>query len=123
MRAIGRARSHSSSASTGHSTSRTPSGNRSGARPSIGEYARRSRGCIGELSGFDSSMHLAVLIGPIRLAQLAFENFPGRIARQRVDEIDRAGHLETADAGARELDQLFDRDLDDRKSVGEGKRV
>jgi hypothetical protein len=37
MRAIGRPMSHSSSASTGQTTSRTPFGNLRGARPSIGE--------------------------------------------------------------------------------------
>jgi hypothetical protein len=37
MRAIGRAISHSSSANTGQITSRTPFGNLSGGRPSIGE--------------------------------------------------------------------------------------
>src|SRR5260370_21348523 len=57
------------------------------------------------------SVHLAVLTGPIRLAQLAFEDFSGRIAGQRVDEIDRAGHLETAHAGSRALDQLLHRDF------------
>jgi len=37
MRAIGRAMSHSSSASTGQTISRKPSGSCKGLRPSIGE--------------------------------------------------------------------------------------
>ena len=46
VRAIGRATSQSSSAITGQMTMRTPSGSRSGGRPSIGEKSRRSFGII-----------------------------------------------------------------------------
>jgi len=46
MRAIGRARSHSSSANTGQTINLSPSGSRNGLRPSMAEYGRRSRGCM-----------------------------------------------------------------------------
>ena len=35
-----------------------------------------------------SLMNLPLLAGPVRLAQLALENLSGRVARQRIDEID-----------------------------------
>ena len=46
MRAIGRAMSHSSSTSTGHTISRNPSGSFSGLRSWMAEYGIRSLGCI-----------------------------------------------------------------------------
>src|SRR6516164_7469712 len=46
MRAIGRAMSHSSSARTGHTISRNPSGSFSGLRSLMAEYGIRSLGCI-----------------------------------------------------------------------------
>src|SRR3977135_1160672 len=49
MRAIGRAMSHSSSASNGHTIRRRPSGSASGGRLSMGENSIRSRGCMAVL--------------------------------------------------------------------------
>ena len=46
MRAIGREMSQCSSDISGHRISRSPSGSFSGGRPSIGEKARRSWGCM-----------------------------------------------------------------------------
>ena len=46
VRAIGRDRSQSSSDSTGHTTSRMPSGRRNGGRCGSGVKAIRSRGCM-----------------------------------------------------------------------------
>ena len=42
-------------------------------------------------------MNLPLLAGPVRLAQLALEDLAGRVARQRIDEIDRARHLVAGD--------------------------
>ena len=49
MRAIGRAMSHSSSASSGHTIRRRPSGSTSGGRLSMAENSIRSRGCMAVL--------------------------------------------------------------------------
>src|SRR5579871_1907103 len=46
MRAIGPEISHCSRARSGHITRRSPSGNLSGGRPSMGANGRRSCGCI-----------------------------------------------------------------------------
>ena len=51
MRAMGRARSHSSSANTGQTINLSPSGNRNGLRPAMAEYGRRSRGCMSRSFG------------------------------------------------------------------------
>jgi hypothetical protein len=50
MRAMGRARSHSSNANTGQTISLSPSGNRNGLRSSMAEYGRRSLGCMSRCS-------------------------------------------------------------------------
>ena len=51
-------------------------------------------------------MHLPLLSGPERLAQLALEDLAGRRARQCLDEIDRARRLVVRDPLAREADQF-----------------
>ena len=48
---------------------------------------------------FTSSVHLALLVAPVGLAQFALEDLAGRIARQHVDEVDRLRQLVAGDAG------------------------
>src|ERR1700741_2178396 len=63
MRAMGRAGSHSSSASTGQTINLSPSGSSNGLRASMAEYGRRSRGCMSTLFRF---AQLYALRGPKR---------------------------------------------------------
>ena len=66
MRAIGRPMSHSSSASTGQITMRTPLGNLSGGRLSIGEYASRSRGCMAQGAFGPVLMYQSAICAPVQ---------------------------------------------------------
>ena len=113
MRAIGRAMSHSSSASTGHTISRSPSGSLSGLRPSIAEQ-------------FWAILHVRNVPFRRRRALVGFLCFPhdgGREIRREdlakvlaeflnerpgaATEIDQHGFLRRGMRGAHEAAQLI----------------
>src|SRR4051794_33385788 len=58
-----------------------------------------------------ASIHLAVLAGPIRIAQMAAQDLARRVARQGFDEIHRFRRLEAGDALPREADYVRRRRL------------
>src|SRR4051794_30889186 len=55
--------------------------------------------CFGWSGGSDRGL----AFGPVRVAQLALEQLAGRLARQLVDEVDRAGPLELREPALQEL--------------------
>src|ERR1043166_9031184 len=52
------------------------------------------------------SIHLPVLAGPVRVAQMAAQDFAGGVARQRIEELDRFRRLEAGNARAGEGDDV-----------------
>ena len=72
-------------------------------RPNDGEPATRSSG---RRSSSPCSVDLALLVAPVGLAQFALQDLARRIARQRLDEVDRLRQLVAGDAFACPVDQL-----------------
>src|SRR5262245_11389678 len=101
MRAIGRDRSQSSRDSTGHTTRRMPFGKRNGGRFSMGENARRSRGCIGYLRQISALAVIAGLGPAIHRAAYSASEKPG----VRPPRIERASH--SLDRGAKPRDDSY----------------
>src|SRR5215472_5739106 len=61
----------------------------------------------GSPRGWSESVDLACVAGPVRLAELSFQDLAARIAGDRLNEVNRTGPLEAGEPLARPVDQLL----------------